>query len=642
MSDTPVSHAIVLPDENFFDWLAVLRPYRQHFENVVVVRSPRGNDLNRYRNVTAVATPRTWYKDDPLLHIRRIYPSVVRVDVIQATAPAHLAAELNYRIQDDDRFGEMRNNPPHIFDRFILEWATTHRPMRITRRFRDKPGEPDDHIGMDVLTEAGADVIAAAPGTVTRIWTSDHPDAVDLGRYVQVTTKHYDLTYIVTYGHMKLIDVAVGRQVKSGDVLGTAAGDAITVAVQQPPHGMTNFRLPNLVDPMRLVYVEGLRVRPVDTGLRVRKLPNSSGEIITRIHPWNRVEPRESQGVTLSKVGVPGEWLRLRTPDGRDGYSAAWFLETYIAGMDRLFDGANPVGVNLDLRHPLGAPDPARLGGLGWLRIPYNVSNGVGSQDINAAYDRYAPQLERYARAGYKIMLTLTHQTYGEGMMEWWPWSDMTDEKWQQFTAYFSEFAGRIADQFNGSGLVHCWQIWNEQDAPMGAVASVPMRPVNYAMMLTRTLQSIRAVDSTVAVITGGHTGGPETGATFASSVIDMLPSTIRPDGIAFHPYGRGPHPDINFAQFGHIDESIYAYSRIMPDKPIWITEWGVLDQPQAHPNDVANYAMNFISFIKARYTGHVAALIWYAWAEGMHNGYGLVDRQGNPRIPLTERYLQA
>ena len=54
MSDSFVSHAFVLPDRNFHEWLAALRPYLEKFEGVTALRSPAGNDLNRYRNVSAV------------------------------------------------------------------------------------------------------------------------------------------------------------------------------------------------------------------------------------------------------------------------------------------------------------------------------------------------------------------------------------------------------------------------------------------------------------------------------------------------------------------------------------------------------------------------------------------------------------
>ena len=92
----------------------------------------------------------------------------------------------------------------------------------------------------------------------------------------------------------------------------------------------------------------------------------------------------------------------------------------------------------------------------------------------------------------------------------------------------------------------------------------------------------------------------------------------------------------------GEDREIALSYSQILPDKPLWLTEWGVLDRPDDPAQDIANYATHFISYLKARYPGRIAAMLWYAWAQGMHNGYGLVDRQGNPRPPLTERFLLA
>ena len=104
-----ISHALVLPDENFEAWLAVARPYAQAFERVAIVRSPAGNNLNRYRNVTAVQAPRVWFEGDALRHIRRVYPMVVRVDVIPAQTPTELNTILQARISAGDRYGEQQN-----------------------------------------------------------------------------------------------------------------------------------------------------------------------------------------------------------------------------------------------------------------------------------------------------------------------------------------------------------------------------------------------------------------------------------------------------------------------------------------------------------------------------------------------------
>lgn len=638
---TPVSHAFVLPDDNFHQWLDALRPYLQKFERVAVVRSPRGNDLNRYRNVTAVTAPLTWFQDDPHTHIRRIYPMVVRVDVVRATTPQQMAQLLAPRIQHNDRYGERNNQPRHIYDRFVLEYPTTHRPMRITNAFASHPSTHTDAYGLDFATSVGAPVVASVAGRVTRQWSGSQEDALRLGRYVQVTTTHEGQDYVVTYSGLRHVNVPLHVQVQVGDVLGTAEGTHIKLIVQNASQGMEGFRLPNIVDPTRMIYVQNLRVRPTNSNLRVRTLPSTDGKILTTIQPWDILETLEMHGRTLSKVGTEGQWLRLKLPDGRDGYSAAWFLSALMR-QDNAWVGVNPVGVNLDALHPLGTPQAHRLGGLGWIRIGYNVSANSGSEDIQAAFNRYAPLAERYQQAGYKVCFATSHQTYGEGKNDYWPWRDMTDDKWRHLSDRFAEMMGRISAQYAGRNLVDCWQIWNEQDAPIGAVASTPMAPHNYTYMMRHVIPAIRASDPSVTIITGGHTGGPGRGADYARASISALPSTIRPDGVAFHPYGRSPNPGIPYGIFGHIDESVQAYGAIMPDKPLWITEWGVLDRPNDDPAEIARYALDFIQHLKRRYPGQIATMMWYAWAEGMHNGYGLVDRQDRPRPPLTQQFLEA
>jgi hypothetical protein len=166
MSDSSISHAFVLPDRDFHNWLQAIRQYSDTFERVAVVRSPAGNDLNRYRNVTAVGAPLTWYQDDPLRHIRRIYPMVVRVDVVNVRTPQQLSSILAARINKADRYGESTQEGQHLHDRFVLDWPTEHRPIEIRTAFdKSATSRPP---GIGIHSRAGAKVTAAANGTVTR------------------------------------------------------------------------------------------------------------------------------------------------------------------------------------------------------------------------------------------------------------------------------------------------------------------------------------------------------------------------------------------------------------------------------------------------------------------------------------------
>ncbi|MBK8138967.1 MAG: SH3 domain-containing protein [Chloroflexi bacterium] len=394
------------------------------------------------------------------------------------------------------------------------------------------------------------------------------------------------------------------------------------------------------VEPPAPAEPDKVYVRPIDDGLRIREFPRD-GQPIGQANIVTTLESLEPAADSRAKIGVQGQWLNVKTQSGIAGFVAAWMvIETEPPTPIARPGGVNIVGINLDQFHPLGTPDPQRFKGMGWVRFGYNVSMGRGSQDIQAAYNLYRPLAERYARAGMKVMFCFTHQTYGEGRDEFWPWPAMTDDKWRRLTDRFVDMINRIAEEFAGQDLVHCWQVWNEQDAPIGAPASVPMLARNYAHMLGRSIQAIRAADPNTAIITGGHTGGPGPGSNYARAVISALPAGTLPDGIACHPYGRGPRAFTRYANFGDIREELNAYLSVLPDRPVWLSEWGALDKEGDAPGEVANYAVEFVDVVNREYGGRVAALIWYAWAMGMHNGYGVVGRDGQPLQPLFDRFL--
>lgn len=641
MSDSLASHAFVLPGRDFSDWLAVLRPYMAKFEQVDAVRSPAGSDLNRYRNVTAVQAPLTWWQDSALKHIRRIYPQVVMIDIIEAATPQQLAPILRRRICLDDRYGHEDSSPPHIFDRFAWGWPVNSRLMTVIKRYNAKPQSGPLHESLDLQTSPGADVLCAAAGRVAAIQDDDS----DLGfrALMQIETRVADQRFITTYEGIRDIKVKLGDSVTLGQALAQSQSGRLRIIIQNPPdNGVDLFRLKNVVNPRDYIYIPGLRVRPTVNGLRIRALPSLQSKILGLVHSWELLEPLEHHGRAIEKIGARGKWLKLRASTGLKGYALAWHLEAITEKRgSEVFPGVNPVGVNLDAYHPRGRPDPSRLGDLGWLRFGYNVSNRKGSQDINAALQRYLPLMEAYRRAGYRIVFTTSHQTYGEGRNEFWPWTQMTDAKWNALIERFARMMHSIARQWAKRDLIAAWQIWNEQDVPIGSSSAVPMPARVYTRLFDQAHRAIRSADSQVQILTGGFASGPNHGSAYARQLVRNLPTGIEPDGIAFHPYGRGVNGHPRYAPFGHIDEMVWAYSQVMPRKPLWITEWGALDRSLDSVHDVAGYAGSFIHHLKRRYAGKIAAIIWYAWAEGMHNGYGIVDMNNKPRPPLSDIFLK-
>ncbi len=635
---SPISHALVLPDQDFFAWYRAAQTYLRTFERVVVVRSPAGNDLNRYRDVTAVQAPGVWINNDAVQHIRRAYPNVIRIDLIRANTPDALRAQLDERAARKDRFAEWLKDG-HIDARFVIMWPSDAQPARIVRAFDANLGDGRRNEGIDVFTTPGANIRAAASGTVSVIMRQ--PTALGYGQYVQVATVFDGQTHVLTYGHLRTINVALGQAVTVGQVIGQAAGAFSRLVVQQPGSGASGYILPDIVDPTRMVYWEMLRLRPSVDGLRIRERPGIQFKALGQVYVLDTLESLEMHGRTLQKLGETESWIKVRTPSRTEGYAAAWFLQTIPPDLLT----ANINGMNLDLRHVRGGPAPSRLGGLGWLRMPYKATPSQGFPSLNEAHAFYDSRLEAYARAGFKVMLILTHQTYGEGAGFFWPSMYAQDRaRWREYVPRLADVCRQIAARYAGRNIVAAYQIWNEQDTPASlAQVAIPIQPEDYAYMLTECIKAIRSVDQQAKIITGGHMSGPLNGANYARATIAAMPVGILPDGIACHSYGRGaPDSPDRFKNYGLIDDDISRYGGILRTQPIWITEYGVLDHPEIPVEEVADYGVSFINHLRTNFPRRVAAAIWYAWADGMHNGYGLVDHSDQPKQPLHDRYLRA
>jgi hypothetical protein len=631
----PISHALVLPDKNFNDWFRAAEPYSQTFPRVVVVRSPIGADLNRFRDVTAVQTSGVWLRDNPVYHIRRIYPSVVRIDVARANTPDDLRRLFDERIRRQDRYGEQIDSGRHIDDRLALAFPSRHFPARIVRGFDARLDGGRRHEGIDIASAPGENILSATSGTVANVVTT--PNIAGYGRYVQVQHTFRGSNFFITYTNFQDIKVQRGQILEPEDVLGTCAGGSFKMVMQAPGRGLRGYYLPDIIDPTPLIYWDGLRLRTTVDGLRLRSRPGVGFTSVGQAYLSDSLESLETHGRTLLKVGVTDEWLRVRAPTGIEGFAAAWYLTATAIDIP---EGLNMTGINLDITFEQGRPAPDRLRGVGWTRFTYDISRNTGSLDFDAAELLFRPYIERYATAGQQPIIILNHETYGEGRFNW---TQMTPESWAALRRDFAEVCRDVARRYAGDNMIGAYQIWNEQDtAPGTGVAAVPMPPVEYGKLLTDAIRAIRSADPNVKIITGGHVSGVPNGVNYAQAALAAMPGSIRPDGIAFHAYGLGaPNGPEKYRIFGTIGRAVLAFSKIM-DAPVWITEWGVLGAPNEPVSDVTQYAVTFIENLKQYYPDRVAAAVWYAWADGMHDGYGLVNRGGQPKQPLYDSFLRA
>ena len=387
-----------------------------------------------------------------------------------------------------------------------------------------------------------------------------------------------------------------------------------------------------------------LYITPANERVRIRSAPMDGdplaivrpGDVLTVLDPY-----REAQ----TRVGHDGEWLYVRSREAVEGYTNAGHY--LIVAEPEPIIGNNITGVNLDRYHRLGTPNPGRLGNIGWVRFNYNVSlnpalppgqpERYGNRDIDTAYARYVPVINAYINAGLRVVLVLAHQTYGEATGD--SWHRMDSRRWRLLSDQLAEMAGQIAAQYSGKGIV--WQIWNEMDAHTGARASVPLPAQDYGRMLGKCITAIRESDPDALVITGGHASGPLSGPDYARQALEAMPRDLRPDGIAFHPYGRGPaFAAGKYRHFGLIDEALDAWAQVLPGTPLWITEFGVLNAEDEPAEEIAKYASDFIGYLKQRYEGRVVTAMWFAWGSGMDNGFGLVDSSDMPLAGLTDVYI--
>ena len=638
-SNPTISHALVLPDRDYAAWLAAAEAYIRAFPQVVVVRSPNGNDLNRYRDVTAVQTPGVWIDNNALTHIRRAYPLVVRVDVIAAGTPTALAALLGERIRRNDRYGAYLTDG-HLSDRLSIGWFSDARPARIVARFNaDIPnvnigGLPSGmrkNEGIDA--NAPANTVLRAPLSGAVVQPTPFPPAMGYGTVVQIQTTIEGKAYLVTVTRLLRVDVTVGQTVSEGAPIGLAEGTTSKVVVRDMS-GLNAVAL----DPTPLIYWAALRLQATADGVRVRAQAGTQYPILGSLNRSDLAEPLESHGRTLEKVGIQNEWIKLRTPTGVEGFSAAWLLNAVA----REPLGELP-GVNLDPKHPLGKPAPSRVAPLGWIRLAYKAVATQGFPTINDAHTFYDPLLAGYAAAGVKIVIVLTHQTFGEGAGFNWEQMYSADRgRWNDYIPQFVNAAKSVAQRYTGRNIVAAYQIWNEQDTdPINAVSAVPIQASDYAKLLGQTVTAIRSVDPAVKILSGGHTRGPTAGSNYARATISAIsPISARPDALAIHPYGRGaPGANPRYAPFGLLDDEVNAYYPIL-NVPVWFTEWGVLNLPGDPASAIATYATGFLQHIQLNFGSKVAAAIWYAWADGMDNGYGLVNSSDQPKQPLYDQYL--
>lgn len=266
--------------------------------------------------------------------------------------------------------------------------------------------------------------------------------------------------------------------------------------------------------------------------------------------------------------------------------------------------------MNLDFYNSEGNPENELLTGIPFIRVEFQWKRYLG-ETLEHAIDFYSNALAKYNK---KIILVFTHRSGFEGFFKK-NWEDLTDDEWTNFCMF--TFADQLAPAFEefAKDPRITFQIWNE---PEGAYTgrSVLLQPIHYGLLFKNAYDEIKHYNINSQVITAGFKSG-------AGDSWDYFLKTgiSKYDGFALHLYVCGARSNPNFKLPGnnvedHLDFISQKVSRI------YLTEFGVLDNPTAKEPDVAKFAFDWRT--AALKYPKVKAILWYAWGMNMDNGYGV------------------
>jgi uncharacterized protein YgiM (DUF1202 family) len=296
-------------------------------------------------------------------------------------------------------------------------------------------------------------------------------------------------------------------------------------------------------------------------------------------------------------------------------------------------------GMNIQPRNGEGwLPLPPELAQAEWVRFPFAASTRHFT-NLNDAFAFYDEVIEAYHSHGVRVILVLTHETYGENAG--WQWLEMSAADWAAFTIPFVDTVEQVARHYGDD--VAAYEIWNEGDARPGDAAAVSIPPQAYARLLDQSAAVIRQHAPRSQVVLGGLINSD---TRYLRAVQAALGGHLPVDAVGLHPYGRGAPADRTvFSQFGGINSLIAAYERAVPGIPLWFTEIGAIgDNSAGRWNEAAQYMVDFYGYLRQNYPEQVGVAIWYGWSDAMDPARrvnGLVTSQQHPKTPIYDSFFE-
>jgi polysaccharide biosynthesis protein PslG len=191
-------------------------------------------------------------------------------------------------------------------------------------------------------------------------------------------------------------------------------------------------------------------------------------------------------------------------------------------------------------------------------------------------------------------------------------------------SAQYATWAAEVAARYRPDG-VNTFEIWNEPNA-VGFWQPKP-DPSAYTADLTAAYSSIKAVDPSAFVISGGLAPGPTRGNDI--SPIDFLQAMYADgakgnfDALGFHAYSYPALPKSyqSWSGWSEMAQTDPSVRRIMTrngdgNKPLWITEFGAPTQGTPEAGDSAQALAITQAITDAKATKWIGAIYLYTWQD--------------------------
>jgi hypothetical protein len=230
------------------------------------------------------------------------------------------------------------------------------------------------------------------------------------------------------------------------------------------------------------------------------------------------------------------------------------------------------------------------------------------------------------------------------------PWAAVSSAAGDQFAqpaspTAFAKWAAAVAARYGKEGINY-YEIWNEPN--LADFWQPKPDPVSYTADLEAAYAAIKAVDSSVTVLSGGLAPGVDDGTNYDPRTFleDMYADGAKGsfDGLGYHPYSYPDAPGVveSWSGWSMMSETSPSIRSIMTEngdfaKKIWITEYGA---PTSGPNSVGDTGqsadlVHAISLVKR--LNWVGSFYLYTWSDDPAlsadaNGFGLLSSENDPK----------